>query len=113
MTKFYSANPNESKRPIPEVVAQIIAQRILCDMNMRIIEFNLDGILAKRGITKYRLAKDTNIAHTTLWKLETGKAQRVGFDVLEKICVRLDCELTDFLFVHKEGKSAKKGARAK
>jgi putative transcriptional regulator len=82
-------------------------------MNTQMIEFNLDEILAKRGITKYRLAKDTNIAHTTIWKLETGKAQRVGFDVLEKICVRLDCELTDFLFVHKEGKSAKKGARAK
>jgi hypothetical protein len=26
VTKFYSANPNESKRPIPDVVAQIIAR---------------------------------------------------------------------------------------
>lgn len=77
-------------------------------MNTQMIEFNLDEILAKRGITKYRLAKDTNIAHTTIWKLETGKAQRVGFEVLEKICVRLDCELTDFLFIRREGKLAKK-----
>jgi len=77
------------------------------------IEFNLDEILAKRGITKYRLAKDTNIAHTTIWKLETGKAQRVGFDVLEKICVRLDCELTDFLFIRRERKAAKKKGSAK
>jgi putative transcriptional regulator len=82
-------------------------------MNTQMIGFNLDEILAKCGMTKYRLAKDTNIAHTTLWKLETGKAQRVGFDVLEKICDRLDCELTDFLFVRREGKTAKKGARAK
>jgi putative transcriptional regulator len=81
---------------------------ILCGMNTQMIEFNLDEILAKRGITKYRLAKDTNIAHTTIWKLETGKAQRVGFEVLEKICVRLDCELTDFLFIRREGKLAKK-----
>jgi putative transcriptional regulator len=82
-------------------------------MNTQMIEFNLDEILAKRGITKYRLAKHTNIAHTTLWKLETGRAQRVGFDMLEKICVRLDCELTDFLFIRREGKPAKKGARAR
>ena len=77
-------------------------------MNTQMIEFNLDAILAKRGITKYRLAKDTNIAHTTIWKLETGKAQRVGFDVLEKICVRLDCDLTDFLFIRRKGKASKK-----
>jgi len=82
-------------------------------MNTQMIEFNLDEILAKRGITKYRLAKDTNIAHTTIWKLETGKAQRVGFDVLEKICVRLDCELTDFLFIRRERKAAKKKGSAK
>jgi putative transcriptional regulator len=82
-------------------------------MNTQMIEFNLDEILAKRGITKYRLAKDTNIAHTTLWKLETGKAQRVGFEVLEKICVRLECELTDFLFIHRERKPAKRKGSAK
>lgn len=81
---------------------------MLYAMNMQMIEFNLEAILAKRGITKYRLAKDTQIAATTLWKLETGRAQRVGFDVLEKICVRLDCDLTDFLFVHRDGKPAKK-----
>lgn len=79
-------------------------------MNTQMIEFNLDNILAKRGVTKYRLAKDTKIAHSTIWKLETGQAQRVGFEVLEKICTRLDCELTDFLFVHKDGKTAKKKA---
>ena len=86
---------------------------MLCGMNTQMIEFNLDDILAKRGITKYRLAKDTNISASTIWKLETGQAQRVGFDILEKICVRLDCDLADFLFVHKEGKASKKGARAK
>ena len=98
---------------------------MLCGMNTQMIEFNLDDILAKRGITKYRLAKDTKIAATTIWKLETGKAQRVGFDVLEKICNRLDCELTDFLFVHrdreprpslgakKSAKKASKGGSAK
>lgn len=82
-------------------------------MNTQMIEFNLDEILAKRGISKYRLAKDTNIAHTTLWKLETGRAQRIGFDVLEKICIRLDCDLTDFLFVRRDKKPAKKGGGAK
>jgi DNA-binding Xre family transcriptional regulator len=80
-------------------------------MNKQMIEFNLDAILAKRGITKYRLAKDTNIAHTTIWKLETGKAQRVGFDVLGKICNRLDCELTDFLFIHRDKETRQSAAK--
>jgi putative transcriptional regulator len=85
-------------------------------MNIPMIKFDLSDILAKRGISKYRLAMDTKIAHTTIWKLETGKAQRIGFDVLEKICTRLECAPGDFLFVMPDGeakKSAKKGARAK
>jgi putative transcriptional regulator len=68
-------------------------------MNTPMIKFDLTDALKKRGISKYRLSMDTKIAHTTIWKLETGRAQRIGFDVLEKICTRLECEPGDFLFV--------------
>jgi putative transcriptional regulator len=86
-------------------------------MNIPMIKFNLTDVLKKRGISKYRLSMDTKIAHTTIWKLETGRAQRIGFDVLEKICARLECEPGDFLFVMPDEEAAKpakkKGARAK
>ncbi|MGH9840337.1 MAG: helix-turn-helix domain-containing protein [Blastocatellia bacterium] len=47
-----------------------------------------------------------------MWKLNTGRAQRIGFDLLEKICVRLECEPGELLSIE-PGKPAKKGARAK
>lgn len=58
----------------------------------------------------YRLAKDTDIAYPTLWKLNTGRAQRIGFDILEKICLRLDCSPGDLLSVeqNEEPKKAQK-----
>ena len=58
----------------------------------------------------YRLAKDTDIAYQTLWKLNTGRAQRIGFDILEKICVRLNCTPGDLLTVL-PGKATKKATK--
>lgn len=81
-------------------------------MNTLMIKFDLTSALEKSGISKYRLAMDTQIAHTTIWKLETGRAQRIGFAVLEKICKRLECTPGDFLFVEPDAerkKSSKKG----
>jgi DNA-binding Xre family transcriptional regulator len=62
----------------------------------------------------YRLSKDTGIAYQTLWRLDTGRAYRLGFDVLEKISDRLDCEPGE-LFVKVQGSrpAAKKAKRKK
>lgn len=68
-------------------------------MNIEMIKVNLTKLLEERGVSMYRLAKDTEIAYTTLWKLNTGRAQRIGFDVLEKICVRLECMPGDLLTI--------------
>jgi len=59
----------------------------------------------------YRLAKDTDITYQTLWKLKTGQSQRIGFDILEKICVRLNCTPGDLLAVI-PGKPTKKATKA-
>ena len=52
-------------------------------------------------------------AQDVLWENVPSTHNLPDHDVLEKICVRLDCELTDFLFVRREEKPAKKGVRAK
>jgi len=82
-------------------------------MNIQMIKVNLTKLLEDRGISMYRLAKDTEIAYQTLWKLNTGRAQRIGFDLLEKICVRLDCTPGELLLINPDVAAKKKGARAK
>ena len=77
------------------------------------IKVNLTKLLEDRGISMYRLAKDTEIAYQTLWKLNTGRAQRIGFDLLEKICLRLDCTPGELLLINPDVAAKKKGARAK
>ena len=81
-------------------------------MNIQMIKVNLTKLLEDRGISMYRLAKDTEIAYQTLWKLNTGRAQRIGFDLLEKICLRLDCTPGELLLINPEvaAKKSKKGS---
>ncbi len=82
-------------------------------MNTQMIRVNLTDLLKDRGVSMYRLAKDTQLAYTTLWKLDTGRAQRIGFDVLEKICVRLECTPGELLSVLPDKSAKKKGGAAK
>lgn len=82
-------------------------------MNTEMIKVNLDELLEARGITMYRLAKDTGVTYPTLWKLNTGRAQRIGFDLLEKICLRLDCTPGELLQIKPGGSSKKKVSPAK
>ncbi len=82
-------------------------------MNTQMIKVNLTELLKDREISMYRLAKDTQLAYTTLWKLDTGRAQRIGFDVLEKICLGLECSPGDLLSVEPGKAAKKKGGAAK
>ena len=79
-------------------------------MNTIMVKVNLSELLEARGVSMYRLAKDSSVAYVTLWKLQTGRAQRIGFDVLEKICTRLDCTPGELLTVI-PGKVAKRPAK--
>lgn len=79
-------------------------------MNTRMIRVNLDELVKARDITMYRLAKDTGVTYPTLWKLQTGRAQRIGFDVIEKLCLYLECSPGDLLSVI-PGKVAAKKAK--
>ncbi len=79
-------------------------------MNTLMVRVNLNELLEARRVSMYRLAKDSGVAYVTLWKLNTGRSQRIGFDVLEKICTRLECTPGDLLIVV-PGKVAKKPAK--
>jgi putative transcriptional regulator len=70
-------------------------------MISHVIRVNLKKLLDDRGISIYRLAKDTNISYNALHKLAGGKAKQISFDVLDRICVALKCSAGELLEVRK------------
>ena len=56
---------------------------------------NLFKILKDRNISKTMLREQTGISTSTLAKL--SKNENVGMDVLEKICLALNCQPVDIL----------------
>lgn len=68
-------------------------------MNSCMVEITLKQLLEARGMSMYALAKDTGLAYTTLWKLQSGDSQGISFDVLEKVCGALECTPNDLLAI--------------
>ncbi len=61
----------------------------------------LNEILEQKGISQNKLAKDTGISTTTLRNLNHNRTTRISFEILEKICIYLDCGVEDILRVEK------------
>lgn len=61
----------------------------------------LNEILEGKGISQNKMAKDTGISATTLRNLNHNRTTRISFDILEKICIYLDCGVEDVLCVEK------------
>lgn len=61
----------------------------------------LNQILDEKGISQNKLAKDTGISTTTLRNLNHNRTTRISFDILEKICLYLNCGVEDILCVEK------------
>ena len=66
------------------------------------INVRLKELLDQRGKTFYWLAKNSGVAHRTLWRLKTGNAEAITFDVLEKVCRTLQCEIGELLVLSNE-----------
>lgn len=60
-----------------------------------VVNVKLRELLEARGITIYKLAQDTGISYNNLHRIATKKAKVMSFDVLEKICIALDCKPND------------------
>ncbi len=59
----------------------------------------LNEILESKGISQNQMAKDTGISTSTLRNLNHNRTTRISFDVLEKICIYLNCGVEDLLWV--------------
>lgn len=72
-----------------------------------IIEVRIDELLKEKGHSFYWLSKQTQISHTTLWRLKKEKALGINFVTLEKICQALECEPGDVLKLRPKKKVGK------
>ena len=66
------------------------------------MKITLNEVLDRKGISQNQMAKDTGISTSTLRNLNHNRTTRISFDVLEKICMYLDCSIEDILCLEKE-----------
>lgn len=59
------------------------------------IKCNLSKILGERRIKITEFAKTAGVANNTVLSLYHERAKGVTFDVLEKICTTLDCNIEE------------------
>ena len=61
------------------------------------IRIALDNTLREKGITRYELAKRSTIGYQTVDNYYKNKVVRYDKDILLKICIALDCEISDII----------------
>ncbi|URZ06803.1 helix-turn-helix domain-containing protein [Clostridium felsineum] len=61
------------------------------------IKFILDKTLDSMELTRYWLSKKTGIDNNTLGKIYNNTAKQIKLETLEKICVSLNCNLSDII----------------
>ena len=62
-----------------------------------VIDVRLQELLDNREMSLYKLAKETGVAINNLRRIKKREASQISFDVLEKICIALDCQPGDLL----------------
>ncbi len=73
------------------------------------IKNKLMVLLAERELHLTDLAEETGIRYATLWNFAKNKTQAAGYNMLDRICIALDCEVGDILQHIPPGKKATKG----
>ena len=64
----------------------------------------IDKQLEKRGITRYELAKRTEIQFQTIDRYYKNRVIRYDNYILDKICTALGCEISDIIEYVKDEK---------
>jgi putative transcriptional regulator len=64
---------------------------------MKKIRTRIKVLIAERDLTQEKLAQGSGVAFGTINRLSQNKIKGVSFDVLEKLCNYLECELSDIL----------------
>ncbi|MBO5453964.1 MAG: helix-turn-helix transcriptional regulator [Clostridia bacterium] len=66
------------------------------------IKITLDTALSMRNISRYELAKRTGIRYHIIDNYYKNKVVRYDSFILNKICIALDCQISDIIRYEKE-----------
>lgn len=69
---------------------------------MTTVNSKFAALLGQRKMKISEVHRKTGISRTTLTKLYYGEGSAVSYTVLAKLCVALDCEVSDILEVQQE-----------
>lgn len=65
------------------------------------IKCNLSRIMGEKKLKISDVSRDTGINRGTITRLYQETAIRVEFDVLQKLCIYLDCDIAELLELRK------------
>jgi putative transcriptional regulator len=71
---------------------------------MFMVRLTIDKCLSERGITRYELAKRTQVKFQTIDRYYKNRVVRYDSYILDRICGALECDLCDILEYVKDGK---------
>jgi putative transcriptional regulator len=67
-----------------------------------LIIIKLDRLLKEKGIPQRELARRVGIRHPTINEMCLNKVKSLPLENLDKICIELDCKLSDIIEFQKE-----------
>ena len=72
------------------------------------LRLNLPVLFAQKGLRVADAERDTDISRTTLYRMYNNESSRVDLDILETLCLYLDCEPKDIFIFEKPTDDSKK-----
>ena len=66
------------------------------------VKLTIDKYLDKRGITRYELAKKTDVKFQTIDRYYKNRVVRYDSYILDRICAVLECNIFDIIEYSKE-----------
>lgn len=65
---------------------------------------NIDILLDRKLKSRYWLAKQVNVAYPNIVKLANNQTSSINFELMENLCVVLNCTLNDLFTIEPNNK---------
>lgn len=66
-----------------------------------VIKIKLEEVLKKKDKSLYALSRETGVAYNQLTKIKKNNVKSISFDVMEKLCLNLECTPNDLFAIEK------------
>ena len=72
------------------------------------MKLNIKDKLLEKGISRYELAKRIDVTYPTITLIYNGESTSIKLDILEKICIELDCTPNDIIVIESDSQNERK-----